>query len=173
MLVKSARIAFVVEIKEGAVLYKYIFSAAILLSGLASAGVLVFDFETEAERKSSPRLARKTYGFCVTNFCATSGRYAFSLFADTWKTGDYEWPAFTLNPSCTDWSSFDRLVLDVTNLGAEGDVLNLRLAGPSGKPDLGLARSMPLPAWGTKQWVVDLQYWPKETNPTNITRVYF
>ena len=154
-------------------MYKYIFSAAILFSGMASAGVRVFDFETEAERKSSPRLARKTYGFCVTNFCATSGRYAFSLFADTWKTGDYEWPAFTLNPSCTDWSRFDRLVLDVTNLGAEGDVLNLRLAGPSGKPDLGLARSIPLPAWGTKQWVVDLQYWPKETNPTNITRVYF
>jgi len=148
-------------------------SVALTLSvvlGVAAAEPL-FDFESRDAQRAAPRLNRKTYGFGVTNFCATSGRNAFVMYADKWNPGDYEWPAFTMNTPVNDWSKYDRLVLDVVNLGDDGDVLSIRIAGPDGKPSLGLARSLPLPAWGHRQWIVDLKYWPKEANPTNITRV--
>ena len=145
--------------------------AIAVLAANAFGAVPLLDFESAAECKAAPRLARKTYGFGVTNLCATSGRNAFCLYASKWETGDYEWPAFTMNTKVNDWSGYDRLVFDVVNLGDDGDVISLRVAGPDGKPALGLARSMPLPAWGHGRWVVDLKYWPKEANPTNITRV--
>ena len=144
----------------------------VFAAGAVSAAVPVIDFESEPERKAAPRLNRKTYRFGVTNFCATSGKNAFFLSVDKWQKGDYEWPAFTLKPSVNDWSAYDRLVFDVVNLGEGGDSLSIRVAGPDGKPDLGIARSMVMPTWDRKQWVVDLQYWPKETSPTNITRLY-
>ena len=131
----------------------------------------LFDFDSKTERKAAPRLNRKTYRFGVTNFCATSGSHSFFLSASRWKEGDYDWPAFTMKTPVNDWSGYDRLVFDVVNLGADGDCLSLRVAGPDGKPSLGLARSLHLPAWGCTQWVVDLRYWPKEANPTNITRI--
>ena len=144
----------------------------VFAAGAVSAAVPVIDFESETEWKAAPRLNRKTYRFGVTNFCATSGKNAFFLSVDRWQKGDYEWPAFTLKPSVNDWSAYDRLVFDVVNLGEGGDPLSIRVAGPDGKPDLGIARSMVMPTWDRKQWVVDLQYWPKETSPTNITRLY-
>lgn len=146
---------------------------ALVFAYTASAATPLLDFESDEELKSAPRLNRKTYRFGVTNLCATSGRNSFFLSVDRWANGDYEWPAFTLNPTVNDWSEYDRLVFDMINLGADGDMLSLRVAGPDGKADLGLARSTPLPAWGHSRWVVDLRYWPKETSPTNITRVYF
>ena len=147
-------------------------AVVLAVAGVSSAATPLFDFETEAELKAAPRLNRKTYRHGVTNLCATSGRNSFFLSADRWAKGDYAWPAFTLRPAVTDWSGYDRLVFDVVNLGGDGDVISLRVAGPDGKTDLGLARSMPLPAWGWSQWAVDLKYWPKEANPTNITRMF-
>lgn len=147
-------------------------AVVLAVAGVSSAATPLFDFETETELKAAPRLSRKTYRHGVTNLCATSGRNSFFLSADRWVKGDYAWPAFTLSPAVRDWSGYDRLVFDVVNLGGAGDIISLRVAGPDGKTDLGLARSMPLPAWGWSQWTVDLRYWPKEANPTNITRVY-
>ena len=150
-----------------------ILSVALALTSLnLFAAVSLFDFESKDEQKAAPRLSRKTYGFGVTNLCATSGGNSFALYASKWMPGDYEWPAFTMNTTVTDWSQYDRLVFDVVNLGDDGDVLSLRAAGPEGKTGLGLARSLPLPAWGHRRWIVDLKYWPKEANPTNITRLH-
>ena len=147
--------------------------AVVMAVCVGSAATTLFDFESEDEIKAAPRGKGKTFSYGVTNLCATSGRNAFFLSADKWKPGDYAWPAFMLSPSVNDMSGYDRLVIDVMNLGADGDVLALRLAGPDGKTDLELYRSLALPAWGHSRWVVDLQYWPKEASPTNITRVYF
>ena len=153
---------------------KHLALAVVSLSAaVASAAMPLFDFESDEELKAAPRLSRKTYRFGVTNICATSGRNSFFLSVDRWVPGDYEWPAFTLSPSVNDWSGYDRLVIDMINLGTDGDVLSLRVAGPDGKTDLGLARTHPLPAWGHSRWIVDLQYWPKEAPPSNITRLYF
>ena len=154
---------------------KRIVAAAVLAAaGVACAATPIIDFETADECKAAPRLNRKTYRFGVTNFCATSGRNSFFLDADRWVQGDYEWPAFTLKPALNDWSGYDRLVLDVVNLGEEGDMLGISVAGPSGKADnVGLVRHLPVPAWSNVQWVVDLKYWPKESSPTNITRIFF
>ena len=141
-------------------------------AGMAFAATPLFDFESADEQKSAPHGRGKGYRYGITNLCATSGRNAFFLSADKWASGAYEWPSFTLSPSIRDWSGYDRLVLDVFNLGGSGDLLGIRLAGPDGRTDLGLTRFLPLPAWGHARWIVDLQYWPKETPPTNITRVF-
>ena len=148
-------------------------AAMALTMATAIAATPLFDFECEEERNTAPCLSRKTYRHGVTNLCATSGQNAFFLSAKQWGPGDYQWPSFTLCPKIRDWSGYDRLVFDVVNLGSDGDVLGIRLAGPDGKTDLGLTRHLPLPAWGHTRWIVDLRYWPKETSPTNITRVFF
>lgn len=148
-------------------------------AALAAASAAVYaadtawDFETESEIRSAPRLNRRDYRFGVTNMCASSGRNSFFLAAPAWEKGMYEWPAFTLKSPVSDWSGYDRLSIDVVNLGDDGDMVSLRIAGPDGKTDLGLARSFALPAWGHGRWIVDLAYWPRETSPTNIARLYF
>ena len=55
--------------------------AIAVLAANAFGAVPLLDFESAAECKAAPRLARKTYGFGVTNLCATSGRNAFCLYA--------------------------------------------------------------------------------------------
>ena len=151
--------------------------AVALVVGAAAvlhAATPIIDFETAEEQKAAPRLNRKTYRFGVTNFCAATGKSSFFLSADKWAKGDYDWPAFTLKPALNDWSGYDRLVLDVVNLGDEGDTLGISVAGPDGKADnVGLVRHLHVPAWSNVQWEVDLKYWPKESSPTNITRIFF
>ncbi|MBR2838319.1 MAG: DUF4091 domain-containing protein [Kiritimatiellae bacterium] len=147
--------------------------ALAMAAAAASAATPLFDFESEAELGAAPRLRGKYYASGVTNLCATSGSNSYFLSADSWKPGDYEWPAFTLVPAITDMRGYDRLVVDVINLGADGDVIGLNMAGPDGKTDFGLCRHLALPAWDHVRWVVDLQYWPKEADPANITRVFF
>ena len=146
---------------------------SLALAGAASAATILFDFEDGDDAKSAPRVNGRSFRCSVTNLCATSGRNAYFLSADKWEPGDNEWPSFTLKPSVRDWSIYDRLVIDLVNLGGDGDQLGIRLAGPEGRTDLGLCRFLPLPAWNHSRWVVDLKYWPKEANPTNITRVFF
>ena len=144
-----------------------------LSAGMAFSATPLFDFESADEQRAAPRVNGKGYRCGITNLCAMSGRNAFFLSADKWSPGCNEWPSFTLSPSIHDWSVYDRLVIDVFNLGGNGDILGVRLAGPEGRTDLGLTRFLPLPAWGHSRWVVDLQYWPKETPSTNITRIFF
>jgi hypothetical protein len=138
----------------------------------AIAADIIFDFETKEEIKAASRLNRPTYRFSVTNFCASSGQNAFNLSADRWESGDYEWPAFSLKTKITDWSAYDRLAVDLVNLGDDGDMITVEIAGPEGKASLGLSRSFQLPAWEYRQVVIDLAYWPKTADPKNITRIH-
>ena len=46
---------------------------------------------------------------------ATSGKHSLCFRTPQWKTGMAEWPTTEFNPTLSDWSGHDRLVLDVTN----------------------------------------------------------
>lgn len=147
-------------------------TANFLAATRSSAADVIFDFESPAEIKAAPKLNRSTYRFGVTNMCASSGKNSFWLSADSWKEGDYQWPAFQLNPKINDWSGYDRLAIDLVNLADDGDMITIEIAGPEGKSSLGLSRAYALPAWEHRRLVVDLAYWPKTANPTNITRIH-
>ena len=105
-------------------------AANFLAAPRSSAADVIFDFESPAEIKAAPKLNRSTYRFGVTNMCASSGKNSFRLSADSWKEGDYQWPAFQLNPKINDWSGYDRLAIDLVNLADDGDMITIEIAGP-------------------------------------------
>ena len=83
------------------------------LSGNAASGATrLYDFETKED------LARWT-GFDpkdVSTKYATSGRQCAILAAPEWKPGLNEWPIWeTTGLPVSDWTPFDRLVIDFTN----------------------------------------------------------
>ena len=97
----------------------------------------------------------------------------YAIKVPAWKAGAYDWPS--AYPKCVrnDWSGHDRLVIDVTNLGDDGDQVGFYAAGPDGKIQNGLRRSFALPAWETVRWEISLKYLPETVSPTNITRLQF
>ena len=97
----------------------------------------------------------------------------YTIRVPAWQKGAYEWPS--AYPTCgqSDWSGHDRLVVDVTNLGDDGDQVGFYAAGPDGKIQDGLRRSFALPAWETVRWEISLKYLPQTLSPTNVTRLQF
>ena len=131
----------------------------------ALAAEVLYDFETEAERKAVPAAEGKTFSVCVTNAFATSGTHALGFTCQPWKNGMPQWPSFTLKSPVKDWSGYDRLVVDVVSMGEAGDSLNVFIAGPEGRVQNGLNSTMRLPGKGYVQWVVPLKKWPKAAPP--------
>ena len=134
---------------------------------------VLYDFETDAERKAVPAVAGKTFSVCVTNKFATSGGYALGFTCQPWKNGMPQWPSFTLKSPVKDWSGYDRLVVDVVNAGGADDSLSIFIAGPEGRVQKGLYSTMRLSGKGHVQWIVPLKKWPKETSPSDIARIHF
>ena len=140
-------------------------------------GIVLFDFETEAEHEAV-RASNTDYGnlITVTNRMAASGDFALHVsgMGDTEdaKTGYY--PHLLLRPELTDWRDYDRLVIEVTSLrdsGANGR-LRLFLAGSDGPYYNGIWLQLPLKYRGYRQWVVPLQRkWEKRLG--NIGRLFF
>ena len=151
---------------------------AILLSiavPLRAASVL-FDFETEAERTQVAPMSERGSGFsiAVTNRFAMSGDCAVSFFCRQYEEGMERWPAFELHPMLTDWTGYDRLVVEIVGLGETKGWLGLYLAGPEGPVNLGLGRTLSvLPQNDRLQWVVHLDRWPAAANQANVRRIHF
>lgn len=76
------------------------------LLNVVSAGVTLFDFETDGERKANPDSGTVV---TVTNRMATSGGSALHV------TGR-GWAAVYLYPGVRDWRDFDRFSIDIVNL---------------------------------------------------------
>ena len=133
--------------------------ACVVRSALAAE--VIYDFETDTERKAVSAVEGKAFLVCVTNAFATSGTHALGFTCQPWKSGMPQWPSFTLKTSVKDWSGYDRLVVDVVNVGEAGDSLGVFIAGPEGRVQNGLHSTMRLPGKGYVQWVIPLKKWPK------------
>ena len=142
---------------------------AAALIGCGAAGETLFDFETEEE---APNIQAKSYYIGVTNRFATSGEHALAFHCDPWRTGLPQWPSFNLHPSVTDWSGYDRMVIDLINLGEGGDYLGTYIAEKEGRIQNGLHASAILPERGYFQWVVPLKNWPQTANPKAVARLH-
>lgn len=139
----------------------------------ASGSVCVFDFEDPEQRRVSISNASFAAG-CVRSW-ATSGEWSFRFAPKAWKEGMNEWPGVNLIPTISDWSKYDRLIVDVVNLGSDpSDSLNLYLSRPDGPVNEGLRpQSLLLPSQGFVRWVVPLTGWPKKTPPSSVGRINF
>ena len=107
---------------------------------------------------------------------ALSGRLFAATVATTgdvtldvpeWKSGDREWPSVFPTVVTRDWSGYDRLAVDVSNLGDGGDQVTLCIAGAKGRMGEGLRRSFELPAWETVRWEMPLNYWEDSAAKSN------
>ena len=151
-------------------------AAAFLALILPLRGVTVlFDFENEAERAQAVPAAKGTgFSVCATNRFAMSGDHAVSFLCRKYEKGMDRWPSFELHPALTDWTGYDRLVVEVVGLGETRDWLGLYLAGPEGAVNLGLGRTLNvLPQNDRLQWVIHLDRWPAAASQDNVHRVHF
>ena len=85
------------------------------------AATTMLDFENDAEVKLFHDEGRTSAGnFPVARVArwATSGESSLCFRTPKWQSGMGEWPAIEFKPPITDWSGYDRLVLDVTNPSA-------------------------------------------------------
>lgn len=136
----------------------------------ARAEVVLFDFETPARYAHLVGPAKKgTYThFSLTNEFATSGGHSFHFKSAPWKEGMPKWPSVTFSPSVSDWTPYDRVVIDVINIGEGGDSLRLYVSERGKRLQNGFAASTSLPSYGYKRWVVSLALWPHTVDPKNI-----
>ena len=141
--------------------------------GGARGAVTLFDFETPEEIAAGPQGSDPSRTFKIESRFATHGTNALHWTCTPWRPGLNQWPSFTLRPPVTDWRKYDRMCVDLVNLGDGGDSFATYLAGPDGRIQGGLLKTTTLPSHGFSQFVVPLADWPKTANPTNITRVHF
>jgi len=131
----------------------------------AFARTMLLDFETDDDRTVWHDEHRKGIGDGkilerVAEF-ATSGRYALRVTIPAWRPaehgGRYKWPAFECRPPVTDWSRYDRLVFDVTNVTSEPQRLMMFISDSEKPTRSGLLHRLRLPAYGHVRAVVDLR----------------
>ena len=144
-------------------------AAAIFTVSTAASAEMLFDFENEAERKNAPQLA---YAGCVKEG-AVSGQWSFRFNPPTWRIGLPEWPSFNLAPAVTDWSRYDRLVVDVVSYG-ETARLSAFIGGTKDRVQTGLApRVLDIPEQGFVRWTIPLEKWPASAPSSKVERLHF
>ena len=151
-------------------------SALCLAAGLAaSAATCALDFEDAAARKAQPAFVHPSSTGGCTAFAGPYGAWSYRFrITRPWCGELPQWPSVNLKPSVTDWSPYDRLVVDLFNDSVGGDVLMGFIAGPDGRIQNGLSpRAQPLEDHGFHRWVIPLTAWPATTDPKNIGRVHF
>ncbi len=148
---------------------------AALAAGCCRADARAIDLSDAAQRKAQPTIRAVSHACNVEDGLWADGRWCYRFHVtQAWHGELPQWPSVDLKPAVTDWTPYDRLVVNVFNTSIGGDVLNAYLSQPDGRLQNGLLpRGLPLGDYGFHQWVIDLGKWPKTTNPKNIGRVHF
>lgn len=95
-----------------------------------------------------------------------------NLHFKAWNDTMPRMEAYVFRPPVTDFTPYDRCVLDYIYFGEDGESIHLYFAGDQevfGKTDV-LANRRVLKA-GRDRWVFDISKWPKCTDPHNVTRI--
>ena len=77
---------------------------------------------------------------------ATAGQSALRFTTPTWKQGMGKWPAFETKPAVSDWSGYDRLVVDITNPNDECPTFSLFVSDSKVPFRKGLSYQFALPS---------------------------
>jgi len=138
-----------------------------------SAAVLVFDFERDAEVKAWQWYSRGQSQLERATRFATSGNSALVFTTPAWKEGMPGWPSFEVRPSVSNWTAFDRLVVDITNPDDERPEFALLISDSKVPFRQGLSYSFKLPSRGFRRYEVPLSSFPKAVNRAEITLLHF
>ena len=146
-----------------------------LLPGSGWGVTQAIDLSKEGERKVQPRFEQPSYAVGVEDVKeGPSGRWAFRFHVTkSWNGELPQWPSVNLRPTVTDWSGYDRLVMDVYNDAIGGDTLCCYLSQPDGRLQNGLCpRGVSLSDYGYERWTIRLDKWPAKTDPKKIGRLH-
>lgn len=145
------------------------FSAAVFAADVA------VDLSSAAGRSAQPKFSAVSYDVGVAETLTPTGDWAFRFkVTKPWNGELPQWPSVNLKPAISDWSEYDRLVIDVYNDSVGGDALSMFISGPHGRIQNGLsARSLSLSDFGYNRWVVPLaRHWPSTCKSNDIGRVH-
>lgn len=152
------------------------FLAAILClatSVTAQAATTLLDFESEAELSLLPYRERGKTRLEVVPQFATHGRASLRFSTPAWKKGMPEWPSFEMKSPERDWSSCDRLLVDITNLSPERHFFSLMVSDSKVPVRQGLHYSFELASLGYKRFLIRLSSFPKTVNRSDIAVLHF
>src|SRR5512136_1835090 len=121
---------------------------ATLLAPAGWAATRLCDFETDADVARLKWASRGQSQLERSSAFASSGEASLKFTSPAWKQGMPEWPAFEFKPDERDWSSYDRLVVDITNPTAEAPHLALFVSDSKVPFREGLSYAFQLPERG-------------------------
>jgi hypothetical protein len=151
-----------------------LFLAVFATCALAAHGALtLFDFETPQEIACAPKSAKASRSFAVEGRYSTHGTNALHWSCAPWREGLEKWPSFTLRSPVSDWTKYDRMVVDIVNLADGGSSLSTFIAEADGRIQNGLYATTRLPSRAHRQWIVSLGKWPKTADAGKVARVHF
>lgn len=90
-----------------------------------------------------------------------------------WGQGMTEWPAFETNPAVSDWSPYDRLVVDITNPNEERYKFAIRISDSKVPFLKGFCYRFALPSRGFRRFEIPLSAFPETIDRSDIAIVHF
>jgi hypothetical protein len=139
----------------------------------ARAVTTLCDFESDADVAQLKLASRGQSSLGRAAAFATHGASSLKFSSPAWKKGMPEWPAFELKPGERDWSTYDRLVVDVVNPTAERHLFALFVSDGKVPFRQGLSRTFKLPERGYQRYVIPLSAFPREVNRADIAILHF
>ena len=137
--------------------------------------VSAIDLSDENVRAMQPVVNGVSHAAAVEDGEWADGRWAYRFrITKPWSEDLPEWPSVTLKTSVTDFSPYDRLVIDMFNDAIGGDAPGIYLAPPTGRPNQGChLKVYSLPERDFRRFVYPLNVLAeKKIDPKNITRLH-
>ena len=154
-----------------AVLFLTVLSSAADVSAVDVA----VDLSSAPGRSCQPKFSAVSHNVGVAETLTPTGDWAFRFkVTKPWNGELPQWPSVNLKAGISDWSKYDRLVIDVYNDSVGGDALSMFISEPHGRIQNGLnPRSLALSDFGYNRWVIPLaRHWPSTCRSNNIGRVH-
>lgn len=151
-----------------------IFCVGVMLAATLHAAVPLFDFETDAEVAALKLISKGKCTLERSPRFAITGTSSLLFTSPAWQEGQPpDWPAFEARPALTNWTGFDRLVLDVTNPHEEQTFFALNISDSKVPFDKSLAYRFELPSRGFRRFVISICDLPREVNRADIAILHF
>ena len=93
-----------------------LFSLLFFLAFAAFGETMLFDFESAEEAAPWLRGSSKWHWMELSEKFATSGSHSLHYQAKKYVKGQPEWPAFEVPSPLQDWTEYDRIAIDITNV---------------------------------------------------------
>ncbi len=142
------------------------------LAGSVYGATVLFDFEKPADLTAWKWASQSQSQLALAPQFATTGKSALRFTTPTWKQGMPEWPSFETKPPITDWSDYDRLVVDLTNPNAEPYFLSLFVSDSKVPFRQGLSYRFAVPSRGFRRFEIPFSAFPKTVNRADIAIIH-